>query len=234
MSYGIGTLNEKSVHAWLKLYLEPDHSRHEVKIGNFVADIAYIEDKQVIEIQTGCFNKLLRKIMYYTEIGYNISVVYPVSVVNTIHWINPDNGEEEQVRKRRIPGGKYRVFKELYRLRDFLKNANLRFRLIELETDDYRYLDGFGRSSKKRATKIDKVPYNILNEYEFSVLSGYEQFIPEELSKLDSFTTKDICKYIKCSRDIVSIMALILYEVGVLRRVGKYRNSYLYTVSKDN
>lgn len=36
---GIGTLGEKTLHSVLKYYFEPDASRHEVKVGGFVADI---------------------------------------------------------------------------------------------------------------------------------------------------------------------------------------------------
>ena len=36
---GIGTLGEKTLHAILKWYYEPDSSKHETRIGPFVADI---------------------------------------------------------------------------------------------------------------------------------------------------------------------------------------------------
>ena len=37
--FGIGTLSEKTVHAILKNYYEPDEDRHEIPIQNYVADI---------------------------------------------------------------------------------------------------------------------------------------------------------------------------------------------------
>ncbi len=45
---GIGTLGEKTLHSVLKNYFEPDESRHEVKIANYVADIA--AENSIIEI----------------------------------------------------------------------------------------------------------------------------------------------------------------------------------------
>ena len=36
---GIGTLSEKTVHAILKNYYEPDEDRQEIPIENYVADI---------------------------------------------------------------------------------------------------------------------------------------------------------------------------------------------------
>ena len=47
---GIGTLGEKSLHAALKLYYEPDSSRHEIPVGQYVADI--VNEEGIIEIQT--------------------------------------------------------------------------------------------------------------------------------------------------------------------------------------
>ena len=36
---GIGTLQEKTVHAVLKRFYEPDTGHQEIRIGNYVADI---------------------------------------------------------------------------------------------------------------------------------------------------------------------------------------------------
>ena len=36
---GIGTLSEKTVHAVLKNYLQPDEDHHEIPIEGYVADI---------------------------------------------------------------------------------------------------------------------------------------------------------------------------------------------------
>ena len=48
---GIGTLSEKTLHSFLKNYLEPDSSFHEIKVGRYVADIK--KDGYITEIQTG-------------------------------------------------------------------------------------------------------------------------------------------------------------------------------------
>ena len=45
-NHGIGTLAEKSVHAVLKIFMEPDEDLHEVPIDGFVADI-FSDDKVI-------------------------------------------------------------------------------------------------------------------------------------------------------------------------------------------
>ena len=44
----IGTLSEKTIHAVIKLYTEPDEDRHEIPIGTHVADI--FSDETIYEI----------------------------------------------------------------------------------------------------------------------------------------------------------------------------------------
>ena len=36
---GIGTLGEKTLHAVIKHYLEPDERCHEIRVGGYIADI---------------------------------------------------------------------------------------------------------------------------------------------------------------------------------------------------
>lgn len=61
---GIGTLGEKSLHAVLKRYYQPDECLHERKIGRMTAD-AILSDGSVLEIQTRGFYSL-RKSSHYS------------------------------------------------------------------------------------------------------------------------------------------------------------------------
>ena len=53
---GIGTLSEKTLHAVLKAYYEPDEDNQEVAVNGYYADI-YNQDG-IIEIQTRQLGKL--------------------------------------------------------------------------------------------------------------------------------------------------------------------------------
>ena len=58
---GIGTLGERSLHAVLKYWIEPDERRHEVKLPcGLVADI--YDGERVVEIQTGSLYQLRGKL----------------------------------------------------------------------------------------------------------------------------------------------------------------------------
>ena len=57
---GIGTLQEKTVHAILKDYYAPDKAMQELPVNGYVADI--FTGTEIIEIQTANFNKLRQKL----------------------------------------------------------------------------------------------------------------------------------------------------------------------------
>lgn len=51
---GIGTLRERSLHAVLKYWADPDESHHEIPLAGCVADI--FDGERVVEIQTRGFS----------------------------------------------------------------------------------------------------------------------------------------------------------------------------------
>lgn len=57
---GIGTLKEKTLHAVLKNFYEPDTTHQEIRVGRFVADIK--KDNEIIEIQTRSFNNMRKNL----------------------------------------------------------------------------------------------------------------------------------------------------------------------------
>lgn len=101
--FGIGTLSEKTVHAILKNYYEPDEDRHEIPIQNYVADI-YAEG-EIIEIQTRQFDKMRGKLGAFLPL-YPVTIVYPIPHEKWIIWIDEESGTLSKRRKspsREIP-----------------------------------------------------------------------------------------------------------------------------------
>jgi len=59
-SNGIGTLNEKPLHASLKAWCAEEGDRFEVPVDGFVVDI--VRDRLLIEIQTSAVGPIRRKL----------------------------------------------------------------------------------------------------------------------------------------------------------------------------
>lgn len=222
---GIGTLSEKTVHAILKNYYEPSLEKQEVPIDRYVADI--FTGQEIIEIQTRHFYKLKEKLSCFLP-QYPVTIVYPVSREKWIIWIEEETGELSKKRKSPLKGNEYTIFPELYRIKPFLKHPNLRIRLVFLEVEEYKLLNGFGQNKKKGATKFDRIPTKLLGEMEVTCLKDYMQFVPAELE--GEFTTKDFAKFAHIPVALAQTVVPILYEVGMITRTGKQGKQYLYEV----
>lgn len=237
---GIGTLSEKSVHSVLKYYFAPDEAFHEHKIGTFVADVCI--DGEIYEIQTKQFYLMKRKLEFFLK-DHEVTIVYPVSLENTLHWIECDvdksTGKNSSVhaadtgsrhittsRKTRKKGMPYLFFHELYGIKDFLHHPKLHFILAIMSTEEYRLLDGYGSQKKIRATKTDKVPIKMLDLIKIHKPEDYKQLIPEGLP--EEFTSDIFAKKAGIGRSLAGTALNVLYELGVVERIGKNGNAYVY------
>ena len=135
---GIGTLKEKTLHATLKLYLEPDPLCREVGVGRFVADI--VNPQGIMEIQTGGFGRLREKLDFFLK-AYPVTLVYPVAGVKWLISVSQE-GTMSQKRKSPKPGGPWEILPELYRIRPLLGRPGLGFCVPVLEVEEYRLKDG--------------------------------------------------------------------------------------------
>lgn len=112
--FGIGTLQEKSMHRIIKHYIENDERYHEVKTLGYVADI--LVDDRIYEIQTANFNKLRPKLNRFLE-KYDVTICYPIPRYKYLSWINVETGEISPKRKSPKVGTPYTIFPELYIVR---------------------------------------------------------------------------------------------------------------------
>lgn len=222
---GIGTLSEKTVHAILKNYYEPDEDRQEIPIENHIADI-YV-DGEIIEIQTRQFDKMREKLAAFLPL-YPVTIVYPIPREKWIVWIDEKSGELSKRRKSPVKGNPYFAFPELYKIKMFLKDPNLRFKLVLMDIEEYKLLNGWSRDKKKGASRHDRIPIELVEEVEIRCLQDYMQFVPYELK--GEFTSKEFAKAAHINVSLAQAALNILYHVGILTKVGKKGNMYLYEV----
>lgn len=223
--HGIGTLSEKTVHAILKNYYAPNEDYHEVPIESYVADI--YRDGEIIEIQTRNFYTMRDKLETFLQ-EYPVTIVYPVPNEKWIIWIDEETGELSRKRKSPVKGNIYAVFKELYRIKMFLKNPNLHLRLVLMNMEEYRLLNGWSKDKKKGSTRYDRVPTELVKEITIDCLQDYLQFLPYDLP--EEFTSADYAKKVRVTRTVAQTALNLLDYVGVVERVGKQGKSYLYRV----
>lgn len=223
---GIGTLSEKTVHAILKNYYAPNDDNQEIPIENYVADI--YSDGEIIEIQTRQFNKMRDKLKTFLPL-YPVTVCYPIPREKYLIWIDPESGELSKRRKSPLKGNEYLVFPELYKIKPFLKDPNIRFRLVLMDMDEYKLSDGWGKNKHNNSSKFDRIPTALIDEIEINRPEDYMQFVPYDLP--EQFTTKQFAKAAHINTSLARVALNILYYVGTVNRIGKDGNSYIYEVS---
>ena len=222
---GIGTLSEKTIHAVLKNYYAPDMEMHEIPIENFVADI-YTGD-EIIEIQTRAFQKMRRKLDTFLPL-YPVTIVYPIPHMKWLSWIDEESGEASPKRKSPKKGSAYMAFPELYKIRPYLQNENLHLKIALIDMEEYRLLNGWSRDKKKGSERYDRIPVKFVEEVCIDRKEDYLQFVPYDLP--EPFTAKEFAKHAKINARLAGVVLLILNDLGIVSRVGKKGNAYLYEV----
>ena len=222
---GIGTLSEKTIHAILKNYYQPDEDKQEMPIENFVADI--YSDGEIIEIQTRQFNRMRNKLKAFLPL-YPVTIVYPIPREKWLVWIDEESGELSKKRKSPVKGNPYMAFPELYKIKMFLKDPNIRLKLVFLDIEEYRLLNGWSRDRKKGSSRYDRIPTELVEEIDINCIRDYMQFVPYELE--GEFTSKEFAKAAHISVSLAQTVLNILYYVGTVTRTGKRGNQILYTV----
>ena len=247
---GIGTFSEKRLHRILKYYFCEDESCHEVRIkpdgtavidpeersrgaesgrGGFIADI--FKDGEIIEIQTGGFYPLKQKLEFYlNNTEYNVTVVHPIAAKKWVTWINTEDGSLGKRSRSPKKGVASDVFPEIFWLSHLMKNDRLHFKIMLLEIDEYRLLDGWGNGGKRGSNRYDRVPSELMDIVDFDACDYAKILVPQELP--EEFTSGDFSKLAKLKGRKLAYALKLLCLTGDAERCGKRGNGYIYRLIK--
>ncbi len=219
---GIGTLQERTLHAMLKRHLEADESCHEIPVGNYIADIK--RGEEIIEIQTRAFEKLKPKLRAFLE-AHTVTVVYPIAQIKWLTWMDPQSGE--LTKKRRSPkiGTEHEVFCELWKIKDHLIHPRFRLKLIFLELEEYRMKNGWSADGKKGSTRMERIPIDVIRTVDVTSVAAFADLLPPLPTP---FTVTDYQKARHCTNRSASRALYVLREIGAVERLGKRGKAYLY------
>ena len=216
---GIGTLQEKRLHQILKHFICDNEDYHEVGVANtrFVSDVRI--GNLIFEVQTGDFFPMKKKIEHYlSNTDCLVTVVHPIPVIKWISWIDPKTHEISPRVRSPKKGRPEDLLPQLYCLIPHLQNPRLRYQLLFLEVEDFRFLDGRrSRDRKKGSTKYERIPLSLLGEMELNSAADFARFIPDALP--DHFTVKQFS-------DLTGIRGRDAYSaVRVLTAMGFFEES---------
>lgn len=222
---GIGTLSEKTTHMILKNFYEPDVDRQEVPVGNYVADI--FTGQEIIEIQSAGFGKMRDKLEAFL-LEYPVTIVHPIPHIKWLIWIDEETGTLSAPHKSPKRGNAYDAFLELYRIRDYLADRHLTVKLLMMELEEYKLLNGYGKNRKIRASKYDRIPLNIIEEITIERPEDLMQFVPLDLE--EPFTKKQFARAAHIDERMAGLAIKLYQYYGMMEQTGKDGRAYLYKI----
>lgn len=240
---GIGTYKEKRLHALLKEFYCPDTSRHEIKLTDsdltgdyaeltdlatrraadrYVADIL-TEQGEIIEIQTGGFYPLIKKLHFYLcATDFRVTVVHPIAHVKWLRWMDTETGELTEPRRSPKKGGVKDIARELYWLLPYLAEKRLTLVLPLLEVEETRLLNGWGNGGKRGSRRYDRFALALCDEIVLSSPADYAAaFLPPPDRLPSPFTAAEYAKATGLRGKAVYSMLRMLTELGFVTPAEK-------------
>lgn len=224
---GIGTYGEKSVHLALKMFFEEDAAKREVPVGRYIADIK--NDTGIHEIQTSGFGSMKRKLEAYLS-QYEVELIFPVVEKKRVIWLSPETGEvvkEYDSPRHVIPA---EIFKELLFIADHAFSDRLSYTLVSLAIDEVSLLDGYGKDKKRRSTKVDKIPKELLDIKRYRTVSEMAELFPYCNGEI--FTAEKLRKYLHAPGRNGWAALRFMELAGLCEKCGKDGNRILYKFIK--
>ena len=219
----IGTLRERSMHAHLKrLYTEPGDSVEE-KVAGYWVDIR--RGEQIIEIQTGSFASLKRKLQALLPVR-PVRIVHPVAVEKWITKLAKDGTTFLSRRKSPKRGSLYDLFDELVSFPQLILDPNFSVEVVLIKEEELRCEDGKGSWRRKGTSIKDHLLLEVSSRELFETGRDFLRLLPKDWT--GPSTNREIATALHQPYFRIARMTYCLVRMEILRSVGKVGNSILF------
>ena len=227
---GVGTLAEKWQHQIVKRYLSENPEDHEIRVSEerrFVSDVRVGND--AYEVQTGDFAPMAKKIAYYLDsTDLTVTVVHPIPKDRWVSWVDPATAEISPRRRSPRHGKASDILPRLYPLIPMLPHPRLKFRVLLLETHDFRLLSGRKKAPHRGGERYERIPISLIDDISLDSPSDFEQFLSEGLPS--PFTVKEFSRVTKLTgRDAYSAVR-VLVSLGLIEPTEKIGRSMAFKI----
>jgi hypothetical protein len=223
----IGSLNESSLHRTLKYQYTGPGGKTEVTAGDFVAD-GIKADGEYIEVQTGSFAPLLKKVKHFSSHG-KVRIIHPIAVKKMIEVFEPGKrGKTIFLYRRRSPkkGSVWNIFDALIHAPKLPLIRGVTIEIVLVDITEKRVKDGKGLGRRKEISKKDKELTVWHESIHFKKPADYLRFIP--FKKNEEFTTTLLAQNTGINTDTARKALYVLTQLKVVKRTGKKGNSWVY------
>ena len=224
MTTGIGTYNEKPLHASLKELYRRSGDRTEVPIDGYVVDI--LRGGLIIEIQTANFSSVARKMRDLAS-RHRVRLVYPVPEERWI--VKLPAAADGKTLRRRSPkrAGMEDIFAELVSFPDLIAHKNFELEVILTREEQLRRFDGRRGRSRRGWVVIERRLLDTTDRLLIRSPGDLVRLLPSDLP--EPFHTLDLATSFGRSRALAQKVAYCLRKCNLITAVGKDANAVLYS-----
>jgi hypothetical protein len=226
---GIGTERESSLHRSLKIRYAGPEGQTEKPVGDYVCD-AVSGSGEIIEVQTGSFGPLKRKIQALALQG-PVRIIHPVIVHKTIE-LREKNGGTVSLRKSPRRGSEWDLFKALLYAPLLPLTCGLTIELVMVDVLEKRVQDGCGSWRRKGVSIADRELSAFLRAMPLSGKGDYRAFVPFPAGK--EFTTRSLAEKARIRLNLAGKTLYVLTKLGVVERVRKAGNAWVYQMESQD
>lgn len=219
----IGTYREGPLHAGLKEWFAQPGDQLEVPVDGFVIDL--VRDDLLVEIQTGGFTPLRRKLDRLLE-THRVRIVHPIALDT---WIVRMGAGGEILSKRRSPKHQQPVdvFAGLVSITDHLTSPNLEIDVVSTVQQQVRRHEE-GKAWRRKGWVIDhRSLIDVTEVVEIRMPTDLMGFVPASLD--DPFTTADLAEALETSRRTAQQMVYCLRSIGTVLSSGMRGRAPLFS-----
>ena len=240
---GVGTLNESSLHKTLKFQYAGPKGLTEAEIGEFVAD-GVREDGEYIEVQTGSFAPLRKKIKALAKNKKaKIRIIHPIAVNKYIEVYDDEafkpqrtrsaqrnvNKKETILWRRKSPkkGSIWSLFEALMYAPELPLLPGVTIEAVLVDVTEIRVKDGKGSWRRKGISIKDRKLTAWHESIVFKKPSDYNRrFIP--FKKGEKFTTAVLAARAAINTDTARMALFVLTKMKLVKRTEKQGNAWVY------
>lgn len=217
---------ESSLHRSLKSLYAQNGSQEEVVIEGYQIDV--VTEDELIEIQTGGFGSLKKKIVDLTR-HHRLRLVHPIPLRRQILRLSPDDGSVSSERRSPKQGKWADLFRHLVYLSGVVPRDRFSLEVLLTQESDVRVADGKGSWRRKGVSLVDRRLVSVLDR---RLLQGSHDYLGLLQVVPDSqFTSKDLSRANGIALSLAQRALYFLSRCGAVQIEGRKREGILYVVS---
>ena len=221
---GIGTLNEKPLHAALKKYFAEEGAQFEVRVDGYFIDV--VNGDEFVEIQTGGFAPLKSKLTKLTQ-ERRVRLVYPIAAEKWILKL-PQEPDGKIIRRKSPKRGRVEeFFWQMVSFPQLMAHPNFSLTVVMTREEEVRRFKPDLNWRRRGWGVVERRLLGVVEEVVFEKPADWLTLLPENI---ETFTASDLAKKLKLNKKLAQKMAYCLRKAGVTELVGKRGRSNLYAV----